>query len=154
MPIDDDAAAHEIRSARRFDAPPPRVFDAFRDPTRLARWWGPTGWTNEFHEFDLRPGGRWRFEMRGPGGERYPMEKEFLEVVPDERLVLRHHDPAHGFVMTMTYAPDGGGTLLTWRMRFDSAEECARVRDAVVAANEQNFDRLRGELRSPGDVVP
>ena len=31
----------EIVSTRVFDAPRERVFRAFSDPSRLARWWGP-----------------------------------------------------------------------------------------------------------------
>lgn len=48
----------EILTVREFDAPRERVFEAFTDPARLARWWGPKGFTNTFQEFDLRPGGR------------------------------------------------------------------------------------------------
>jgi len=52
-----DAAApdREIVSARTFAAPRERVFEAFRDPARLARWWGPRGFRNTFEVFDLRP---------------------------------------------------------------------------------------------------
>jgi hypothetical protein len=31
-------------------------------------------------------------------------------------------------------------------MRFESADEFARIREFVVAANEQNFDRLAAHL--------
>ena len=31
-------------------------------------------------------------------------------------------------------------------MRFDSAEEAGRVREFILAANEENFDRLAAEL--------
>ena len=30
------------------------------DPARIARWWGPAGFTNTIHTFDFRPGGEWR----------------------------------------------------------------------------------------------
>ena len=136
----------EIVSTRRLDAPREVVFRAFTEPDVLARWWGPQGFTSTFHEFDPRPGGAWRFVMRGPDGAEYPMAKEFVEVAAPERIVLRHHQQGHGFVMTMTFADEGGATLLTWRMRFDSGEEAERVREAVAVANEQNLDRLEEQL--------
>ena len=44
--------------------------------------------------------------------------------------------------------PDGGeGTRVTWRMRFDDADEAERVRRLVTEANEQNFDRLQAALQ-------
>lgn len=136
----------EIVSTRVLDAPRELVFRAFSDPDLLARWWGPEGFTNNFQEFDLRPGGAWRFVMRGPDGAEYPMEKVFVEVATPERIVLRHLQPMHRFEMTMTFADEVGRTRLTWRMRFDSAEEVERIRDVLAEANEQNFDRLEAQL--------
>jgi len=140
----------EIVASRFFPARPEIVYQAFADPEILARWWGPAGFTNHFHEFDLRPGGRWHLVMRGPDGSEFGMVKQFVEVVPAARVVLRHLDPTHGFVMGMSFQPEAEGTRLTWRMTFDSAEEHARVKDVVVAANEQNLDRLEAQLAHPG----
>ena len=58
----------EIVSIRVFDFPRELVFNAWTDPEHLVHWWGPKGFTNTFHEFDLRPGGIWRFVMHGPDG--------------------------------------------------------------------------------------
>ena len=46
-----------IHSTRVFGVSRARLFEAFRDPSQLARWWGPEGFANTFEEFDLRPGG-------------------------------------------------------------------------------------------------
>jgi hypothetical protein len=48
--------------------------------------------------------------------------------------------------MTMDFADEAGGTRLAWRMRFDSAEHAAEIRDFIAAANEQNLDRLEAQL--------
>lgn len=138
----------EILSERLIPAPREQVFDAFRDPTRLARWWGPAGFTNTFHEFDLRPGGAWRFTMHAPDGTAHPNAKTFIEVMPPERVVFRHVQVQHGFTMTMLFAEAAQQTRLTWRMRFESVEEAERVRAFVVQANEQNLDRLEAHLRA------
>jgi uncharacterized protein YndB with AHSA1/START domain len=136
----------EIVSARTFDAPREIVFRAFSDPGHLARWWGPQGFTNTFQEFDLRTGGAWRLVMRAPDGTEYPMSKDVVEVAPPARIVLRHVQPEHDFTMTMTFAEVGARTHLTWRLRFDSKEEAEKVRERVLEANEQNFDRLAAHL--------
>jgi uncharacterized protein YndB with AHSA1/START domain len=141
-------STNEIVTARVLAAPREEVFRAFTDPERLARWWGPRGFTNEFPEFDLRPGGEWRLVMHGPDGSEYRMTKRFVDVVPGERVVLRHEQEGHGFRMEMTYADDPGGTRLTWRMTFDALEES--VRRVVVEANEENLDRLQELLASHG----
>jgi uncharacterized protein YndB with AHSA1/START domain len=139
-------ADREIVSTRVFDAPRERVFRAFSDPRQLARWWGPKDFTNTFHEFDLRPGGAWRFVMHGPDGTDYRNATDFIEVVRPERIVFLHLRPMHRFEMTMTFAEEAGQTRLTWRMLFESAAELDKVRQFVPVANEQNFDRLQAEL--------
>jgi uncharacterized protein YndB with AHSA1/START domain len=142
---DGEPSDREILSTRTFDAPRERVFEAFSDPARLARWWGPKGFTSTIHEFDLRPGGTWRFVMHGPDGVDCPNESVFVEVVKPERIIFRHVS-SHPFEMTITLAEQGGRTRVTWRMRHETARECAEVRPFVVDANEQNFDRLAAEL--------
>ena len=136
----------EIVSTRLLDAPRAVVFGAFRDPALLAGWWGPKGFTNTFQEFDFRPGGAWRFVMHAPDGTDYPIEKEFVEIVPPERISVQHLQEGHTFRMTMTFADEAGKTRLAWSMRFESAEDAAKARSAVVEANEQNFDRLEARL--------
>ena len=136
----------EIVSTRRFPAARPEVYAAFADPARLVAWWGPRGFTSVIHCFDLRPGGRWRITLRDPAGQSFENESEFLTVRPGEEVVLRHLDPVHDFTMTLTFAPEGNGTRLTWRMIFADAAECARCRAVITAANEENFDRLEHHL--------
>ncbi len=132
----------EITSTRVFPVPRGRLYGAFADPARLAVWWGPEGFTNTIHGFDLRPDGRWTFTMHGPDGTDYPNEKTFIDVVPGEKVTFKHHAPVHGFVMEHTYSDEAGGTRLHWLMRFDDAAELEKIRGFIAAANEQNFDRL------------
>jgi uncharacterized protein YndB with AHSA1/START domain len=140
------ASDQEIVSARLISAPRELVFRAFSDPEHLAQWWGPKGFTNTFHEFELRPGGPWRFVMHAPDGAQYRNESDFVEVVRPERIVFDHLEPVHQFRMTMTFEEEAGKTRLTWRMRFESAEEYARMKGFIPAANEENFDRLEAHL--------
>lgn len=136
----------EIVSTRTFDAPRERVFEAFSEPSSLARWWGPKGFTSTIHDFDLRPGGTWRLTMHGPDGADYTSESVFVEVLVPERIVFRHLSAEHPYEMTISLHEQGEGTRVTWRMRHATASECARVKPFVVEGNEQNFDRLASEL--------
>jgi uncharacterized protein YndB with AHSA1/START domain len=131
--------------ARWIDAPRERVFKAFSDPAHLARWWGPNGFTSTFDEFDLRPGGAWRFVMHGPDGANYPNESVFVEVVEPERIVFEHMSQHH-FQLTITFDARGAKTLVGWRQVFDTEAERQRVAKVVVEANEQNLDRLAAEV--------
>lgn len=141
-------AAKEFVTTRLFDAPRAVVFRAFSDPALLAQWWGPAGFRNTIQEFDPRPGGAWRMVMHGPDGTDYHNVSEFVEVVPERRIVFWHGKPVHQFQMTMTFADEAGKTRLTWRMVHDTIEAADQVRAFVPHANEQNFDRLATVLRS------
>jgi uncharacterized protein YndB with AHSA1/START domain len=135
----------EIVTSRLLDAPRERVFEAFADPARLTHWWGPKGFTSTFREFDLRPGGHWRFVLHGPNGADYQNESVFVEIVKPERIVLDHVS-APKFRMTLTLDDRAGKTVIGWRMHFETAEQCAKVKVFAVDANEQNLDRLEAEL--------
>jgi uncharacterized protein YndB with AHSA1/START domain len=139
-------ADREIVTTRLIDAPRRLVFKAWTDPDHLARWWGPKGFTNTFHEFDPTPGGMWRFVMHGPDGVDYKNESVFQEVVEPERIVFRHLRPMHRFQAIASFADEAGKTGLTWRMVFESVAECQKVKSFVVEANEQNLDRLEAQL--------
>lgn len=136
----------EIVNTRLLDAPRERVFAAFTDPEQLARWWGPNGFTNTFQEFDLRPGGTWRFVMHGPNGGDYQNLSEFDEITAPERIVFRHVSPPT-FRMTITFDDEGGKTRFGFRQLFETAEDCAKVRRFAPTANEENFDRLEAVLQ-------
>lgn len=142
-----------IINSRIFAASPRAVFAAFRDPARLAQWWGPRGFTSTIHQFDFRLGGTWRFTMRGPDGTACEMDKQFTEIVVPERIVLRHFQVGHDFVLTMSFAARGDGTELTWTMRFADPAEAAKVRDFVRQANEENFDRLAIHLSATASTI-
>ncbi len=135
----------EIVSTRVFDAPRERVFQAWTDPEHLARWWGPKGFTNTFHEFDPRPGGVWGFVMHGPDGVDYKNRSVFVEIVKPERIVFDHLSGPR-FRVTATFAEEAGRTRLTWLMLFETVAEYEKVKGYAVEGNRQNLDRLEAEL--------
>ncbi len=127
-------------------ASPAQVYAALRDPARVARWWGPAGFSNTIHECDFRPGGRWTLTMHGPDGEDYPNESRFLRLEPDRVFEIEHLS-GHHFVLTITLKAEGADTRVSWRQTFDTVEQYEQLAEFVAAANEQNLDRLAAEVR-------
>ena len=62
------------------------VFEAFTDPSELAKWWGPEGFITPSLEFDPRVGESYRIEMQPPEGDSFYLTGEFREVDPPARL--------------------------------------------------------------------
>jgi len=139
-----------FRTSRDIPAPPDEVFAAFSDAARLARWWGPAGFSNTFHLCQFVPGGRWSLVMHGPDGGNHPNESVFEEVEPQEKIVVRHESkPRYRLVITLR--PSAGGTTVSWVQTFEDADVASRIEHIVVPANEQNLDRLSAEvMREPG----
>lgn len=133
--------ANEIISSREFDAPRELVYKAWTTPELLARWWGPKGFTNTFHEFEFKPGGEWRFVMHGPNGADYPNHSVFIEIVPLERIVFNHLTGPE-FQVTATFEDLDDRTRITFRQLFKHTAEFEQAKTYCVEGNEQNFDRL------------
>lgn len=144
-----DTADREIVSSRVINAPQEKVFEAFRNPELLARWWGPQGFTNTFHTFDFQPGGTWEFIMHGPDGTDYPNKSVFVDIVEPERVVFDHVCPPI-FRMTIGFEKieQTDKTRFSFRGVFESVEVCEALKSICIPANEQNFDRLEAVLAS------
>ncbi len=137
----------EIVSSRIFNASREIIFKAWSDPNHLKNWWGPAGFTNTFHEFDFRVGGKWSFTMHGPEKGNYPNECEFIKIEEPSLIAWkRYSKPLFQVVATFEAMP-GNKTRLVFRMLFESAEECRKVKVFAVDKNEENFDKLEVELK-------
>ncbi len=80
----------EIVLVRVLDAPRDAVFAAWTDADAFCQWFGPDGFTCTVREMDVRPGGRACFDMTSGDGTVFTNRFDYVEVVPDERLVLDH----------------------------------------------------------------
>lgn len=136
-----------FQTSRTINASPELLFDAIARPERLAKWWGPNGFTNTFSRFEFKPGGKWSFIMHGPDGTDYPNESEFVEIIPNERVVIRH--ACHPFfTLSILIEESANGSVLHWIQEFDSEDVAKRIASVVIPANEQNLDRLTAEVLS------
>lgn len=143
--------APEISGTRLFDAPRALVFDAFSAPDRLARWWGPKGFTLTTRAFEFSSGGVWRFVMHGPDGRDYENKIMFREILRPELISYVHpgDDEVEPVTMevTVSFSQDGDKTRIDWRMRFATIAERDRVEREYGAARglAETLGRL-GEL--------
>jgi uncharacterized protein YndB with AHSA1/START domain len=117
MSIQSDVVANPtLTLKRRIDAPPAKVFEAWTDPEKITRWFGPTGVETFLAECDLRAGGRYRIAARSPDGEEHHVGGVYREVVPNEKLVFTwawRSTPERESLVTVLLKADGNGTILT-----------------------------------------
>ena len=142
----------EITLTRLFDAPRHLVWEAMTRPEHVRRWWGclDERYSVPICEIDLRPGGKWRFVGRGPGGE-FAFHGEYHEVQPPERVVFTEiYDPFPDApsVVTSVLTEENGKTRLTVTALYPSAE----VRDTVLNSGMTrgaaiSYDRLEEVAR-------
>lgn len=134
-----------FQTSREIAAIPEQIFDAFRQPERLARWWGPAGFTNTFKSCDFKVGGRWVYTMHGPNGAIYPNESVFAEIEAPGKIVIQHVcEPKYR--LTIGIVKSDKGSLVSWRQVFEKADVAERIKHIVAPANEQNLDRLTSEV--------
>ena len=123
----------EIVMTRVFDAPCRLVFEALTKPELVRQWLlGPPGWTMPVCEIDLRVGGTCRYVWRNADGTEMGMSGVLREIVPPERLVATEKFDQPWYpgeaVVTSVLTEEGGQTMLTLTVRYESRE----IRDGVL----------------------
>ena len=133
---------HEMYTTRNIPAKRERVFAAWTDPVILARWWGPQGFTNTFHRFELQTDGLWDFTMHSPNGIDFNNLCVFKRIEPPGYLEFDHLKEMHFYKAMVRFTVVEEGTRVDWIMRFDTAEELAPIKSFIAKANEENMDKL------------
>ncbi len=141
----------EVRMTRVFNAPRHLVFEAMTRPEHVKEWWGRLGegYSVPVCEIDFRPGGKWRFVNRHPGGEA-AFYGEYQQIAPPGRVVFTEifePFPDSVSIVTALLTEEGPRTRLTVTVEYPSAA----VRDMVVASGMSkgagtSYDRLEDLL--------
>ena len=117
-----DAEELSIVLVADFPVPAERLWDAFADPRKLERFWGPPGYPATFGTYDLRPGGYIHYWMTSPEGQTFygrwdvtavdaPRTFTVTDTFADENGVSDPAMPAG--TMTVTVEPTATGSRLT-----------------------------------------
>jgi uncharacterized protein YndB with AHSA1/START domain len=126
LPTDD-----QILITREFNAPRHLVWKAWTTPELVKRWWHANRGEVTVAEIDLRVGGTWRYVSLTPDGVEVAFHGEYLEIVPDERLVsteVYEGYPDAQAIDTLTLTEANGRTTLTVLVQHSSKEH----RDAHI----------------------
>ena len=146
----------QILITREFAAPKDLVYKAFTTPELVKRWWHANRGEMTVAEIDLRVGGKWRYVMVADEGFEVGFHGEYLEVVPNERIVSTEvyeglpegvSDEDGGTVNTATFAETDGRTTLT--LLVQAANKVSR--DAIIDSGME--DGLQDALDLLEDVA-
>ncbi len=135
----------ELIVTRTFDAPPSVVYTAWTQPDLFRRWWMPksvSGVTIVSCAMDVRTGGKYRLEFSAGGPDTMAFHGKYLEVVPDERIVWTNDEGEEGAVTTVTFADEGGKTILTFQEIYPSSEALEEALQGSAAALPEQMDQL------------
>ena len=77
-----DVATLSLTVVGDYPVPRERLWDAFADPRKLERFWGPPFAPATFTRHDFTAGGRAEYFLTGPAGERWSGSWKFTAVNP------------------------------------------------------------------------
>jgi uncharacterized protein YndB with AHSA1/START domain len=99
---------------RTFDAPLETVYEMWTNPEHFSRWLPPTGFTMQFLQADVRPGGRSRWLMTNGGGVTFHGLFEHVDLRRPDRIVYtQQFSDEQGRVSRHPGAPLWPETMLT-----------------------------------------
>ena len=121
--VDKDPTALTMTITAEFPAEMKRVWDLWADPRNLERWWGPPGYPATFTDHDLVPGGRTKYFMTSPEGERYhgtwrilavdePSGIEIEDAFADEHGEPDPNQPISRMAVALDGRSDGGTRMV------------------------------------------
>lgn len=98
-------STNKVSLHRVLKATPDRVYRAFLDADAMCKWFPPNGFTCKVHHLDAKSGGTYKMSFTNFNtGKSHSFGGKYIEVVPDERLVITDEfdDPNLPGTMTTT----------------------------------------------------
>lgn len=117
MSVDAVLDGDQLIASRQLGADPELVWTMFTTPAHLAAFWGGdhATVTPESVVVDLRVGGTFELETRGPDGSTHRLSFRYEAIDPPNRLVLT--EPRTGLTTAISLRPSAGGTSVTIHQR-------------------------------------
>jgi uncharacterized protein YndB with AHSA1/START domain len=140
-------ADRELTITRLLNAPIKLVWKVWTEPEHIAKWWGPTGFTNTISKMDVKPGGEWDLIMHGPDGTDFKNKSIFREIIFHKKIVYEHASSPK-FTATIDFEEQGNKTFIKWNMLFETAEEYIQTVKTFKADEglKQNLIKLEDYL--------
>ncbi|SEG21081.1 Uncharacterized conserved protein YndB, AHSA1/START domain [Nonomuraea solani] len=148
-----DRSTNTVHISRTYAAGVDRVWWAWTDAEAITRWWGPQGWAATVYEMDVRPGGRWRFQIAPVDGSAAPVRSIATYKTVVARAELDYDDTfadeawqADGtgtFPTTVTFASAGTGSTVEVAASFPDGQALQRAVELQMAEGyAEALDRL------------
>jgi uncharacterized protein YndB with AHSA1/START domain len=123
------------------------VFAAFTEPSELARWWGPEGFSVPSIDFGPRVGARYRIEMQPPEGDPFYLTGEFRMVEAPSQLAFTFEweppDPDDvETVADLTFQERGGSTEVAFVQGPFKTEERRALHEGGWSDSFDKLERL------------
>ncbi|HPE49201.1 MAG TPA: SRPBCC family protein [Hyphomonas sp.] len=142
----------ELVVTRIFDAPVHIVFEAWTRPDLFMRWWAPKsmGVPILSCEMDVRTGGGYRLAFGNDASSAMEFFGQYLEVIPDARLVWTNEESEDAAVTTVTFEDMGGRTRLVLQEVYPSKEALDEAYYGMEGGMPEQFAQLDELLLSLG----
>jgi uncharacterized protein YndB with AHSA1/START domain/pimeloyl-ACP methyl ester carboxylesterase len=151
-----DESSNTVHIRRTYRAGIDRAWWAWTDAEAISRWWGPQGWVATVYEMDVRPGGRWRFQIAPVDGSAAPVRSiaTYTAVVAHAELAYDdafadeawRADGTGTFPTAVTFASTGTGCTVNVAATFPDDESLQRAVELQMAEGyAEALDRL-GDL--------
>ncbi len=133
----------ELVVTRTVNGPARLVFQAWTKPELFRQWWVPKslGMSLLSCDMDVRVGGTYRVEF-AYGDSQAAFFGTYQEVTPHSRLVWTNEESDEGSVTTVTFAEQGGKTLLVMHELYPSKEALDAAGTGAAEAMGETFDQL------------
>jgi uncharacterized protein YndB with AHSA1/START domain len=145
----------ELVITRTFNGPAHLVFAAWTKAELFRQWWVPksAGMALLSCEMDVRVGGGYRLEFGHPSSAT-PMAffGNYIEVVPNVRLVWTNEESDEGAITTVTFEESGGRTRLTFHELYPSKEALDASIEGMEGGMPEQFAQLDELLVSLGAI--
>jgi uncharacterized protein YndB with AHSA1/START domain len=142
----------QILITREFDAPRHLVYLAWTTPELIKRWWSGERGEVTSAEVELRVGGKWRYVMVAHGGFEVAFHGEYIEIVPNERIVsteVYEGAPGAAAVSTLTLTEAAGRTTMTLLVEHQNqADRDAHINSGMEVGMQEGMDKLELVARS------
>lgn len=133
----------ELIMDRTFDAPREVVWNAWSDPEKLAKWWGPRGWETTIKTFEFKPGGVWHYGMKCVD----EAQGEWFGRVSWGKAVFENIDEPNEFTYRDIFSDEEGNDnlempVMTITVSFTEQDGKTKVVSSGVFASEEDYDKV------------
>jgi uncharacterized protein YndB with AHSA1/START domain len=140
---------------RSFAAPLELVFDMWTDPQHFSQWLAPTGFTMQFQQADIRPGGRTFYCMTNGADVTMYGRAEYLAVERPHRIVYTQQfcDARNEQTLRHPLAPTWPATMLTVVSFTAEDDEHTRVTVTWAPYGETTAEELATFIQARGGMT-